>query len=303
MWLRRPKCWGKGHRSGLLAAVSALAALAGPGFASTVLSGDQPEPLAAPVRIAQMPGGKLVVSDYSANSVFVVGMSDLALKKRISVAGHPVAVASGFGKIFVGNETMGRVEVYNPSGQFLYTLAGNGSIRLPNSIAVNELTEQVLVLDAHEKVIKVFAVDGTYLYPLTLPGALVNPMAMTLDVARGVLLVSDYGSFSSSLFRRPQPLIRLFDLTGNPLRTITGSFARPQGLTVDSAGRLYVVDCLEGEVQVLDLISGQRLKKLGGFGSEPGQLSFPLDVVVSEEAQLVFVTDNRNARIATFAQE
>ena len=256
--------------------------------------------LVAPVRVALMPGKRLLVSDYRAEAINVVDQRDLSVQWTFPIAGKPVAIAWGLGRIFVGNETEGRVEAYNFHGHLMTTYGAPGSILLPNAVAVDTESSQVLVLDAFEKVIKVFALDGTFLYPLTQAGALENPSAMTFDPARRLVLVSDFGGFSDNMFARRGALVRYFDLSGNEQFRFSGTFIRPQGLSVDGFGRLYVVDSYKSQVQVLDAASGALLGLLGGPGSGPGSLNLPLDVVYSPDADKLYVTDNQNGRIATF---
>lgn len=268
--------------------------------------------LELPTRIERLPAGGLLISDYVSGRVQLVSEPKTAGQRSLhprpvphawkdsdfDVHGRPLGVAWGFGCVFVGNETTGRVEVYSPKGEFLNALGEQGSIRLPNDIAIDEAAGQVLVLDAYEKVVKVFARDGTFLYPLTRPGVLNNPTAMTFDPSTATLLVSDYGALSNSMFRRPSPRILLFGQNGNVLRTITGSFARPQGLCLDGAGRLFVADSLEGTVQVINLATGALISTLGASGPAVDRLSLPLDVLYSRESGVLYVADSRNRRVA-----
>ncbi len=256
--------------------------------------------LVEPVRIALMPGARLLVSDFRAEAVHVVRERDLAVQRTIGVDGNPVAVAWGAGRIFVGNETKGRVEAYNLGGRLLTTYGAPGSILLPNAVAIDPESSRVMVLDSFEKVVKVFALDGTFLYPLTQAGALENPSAMSFDAARRLLLVSDFGGFSDNMFKKPTASVRYFDLNGTEQIRFNGLSARPQGLSADGFGHLYVVDSYESQVQVLDAASGALLGLLGAPGTGPGALNLPLDVVYSPGTDKLYVTDNQNGRIASF---
>ena len=76
-------------------------------------------------------------------------------------------------------------------------------------------------------------------------------------------------------------------------------FSRPQGLAVDGKGRIYVVDALSAEVLVLDRETGATLNTIGTFGSNPGQLLLPLDIVVGQTGD-VLVTSYRTGKIERF---
>ena len=77
-------------------------------------------------------------------------------------------------------------------------------------------------------------------------------------------------------------------------------FSKPQGLAVDDAGHIFLVDCWLGYVLVIDRASGGTLKTLGAYGTDPGQLALPLDVVVDLRSKDVAVTNNRPRRIEVF---
>lgn len=291
---------GKAHWSGVRRPVaSTILAIA----AFLPLSPEAAPPLreyGAPTRIASMAEGLVVVSDFSEGMVHVVRRSDLAVVKTIDVDGQPVAVAWSRGRIYVGNETKGQVEAYNIGGQRVATYGVPGSIRLPNSIVVLEASDRLLVLDAYEKAIKAFTLDGVFLGTLTGPGAIGNPSAMSFDAGRQLLLVSDFGEFSSNMFRRAQARIRVLDLAGTETARIALKLSRPQGTAVDGRGHLFVVDSFLSRVHVLDASSGVELGIIGGLGGEAGQLDLPLDVHYSAMDDSILVTDSRNGRIAVF---
>ena len=274
--------------------------IASTAYAESKSKDDREGRLAEPVRIALMPGARLLVSDYRAEAVHVVDQRDLSVQRTMEVGGNPVAVAWGLGRIFVGNETKGRVEAYNLGGRLLTTYGAPGSILLPNAVAIDPESSRLMVLDSFEKVIKVFALDGTFLYPLTQAGALENPSAMSFDAARRLLLVSDFGTFSDNTFKKPTSSVRYFDLSGTEQIRFNAISARPQGLGVDGFGHLYVVDSYASQVQVLDAASGALLGMIGAPGTGPGALNLPLDVVYSPGTNKLYVTDNQNGRIASF---
>lgn len=261
--------------------------------------------LRSPVRITAMDNGPLLVTDYTMQSVCMVNRVKLDVLRCFRIEGKPLAVAWANGHVYVGNETSGAVEVYNPAGKWQFDLGGGkGEIRQPNDMAVDEKSGKLFVADGHEKNIKVFSLDGARLSTITgTPGGdgrLVNPTGIALDAARGEVLVSDYGNPALSF----PAWIHVFDYAGNYVSGIpgrTGGFSRPQGLAVDG-DRLFVADGMLGSVLVFDRATGTRVKTLGTFGAGPGQLMLPLDVVVDPAAGDVFVTNNRNGRVERLAE-
>lgn len=264
-----------------------------------------PTTVQAPVRIAPMPGDRLLVTDNALESVLVIDRKSLSVERTIPVGGRPVGIAWGEGRIFVGNETLGQVQIYNLDGKLAGTCGEPGSIGLPNAIAFDDQTYEVLVLDALEKVVKVYSVEGQFLRLQTQPAAMTSPTAMTFDRAARRLLISDFGSLSGGVFTKPKPVVHHFDAAGTETArlegTATRTFVRPQGIAIDGGGRLYVVDSYDSKIYVFDA-AGVPLGSLGGFGSDTGKMSLPLDVLYSPRDKTLYVTDHANGRIVTFPE-
>jgi DNA-binding beta-propeller fold protein YncE len=77
-------------------------------------------------------------------------------------------------------------------------------------------------------------------------------------------------------------------------------FSRPQGLAVDDSGHVFMVDCYSGEIMVFDRYTGKTLKTMAGYGTDPGQLRLPLDMVMNPSTKDIYVTNNRSATIEKF---
>lgn len=261
--------------------------------------------LLSPARLSPGPSGILLVTDYRAQAVFMVSRANVAkVIRSFSIDGRPLGIAWARGRIYVGNETTGAVEVYNPAGKRMYTLGGApGSVKQPSDIAVDESRGLVFVVDGQEKRIRVFGLKGPELTAISGIGAgsLVNPIGIALDQAREEILVSDYGHPADSSGERIPSLVHIFDYDGNKTAEISGSgrFSRPQGLAVED-GYIYLTDGMLGQVLVLDRSSGATVATLGEFGTGPGQLQLPLDVVIDPSSKDVYVTNNRAARVELF---
>jgi hypothetical protein len=61
-----------------------------------------------------------------------------------------------------------------------------------------------------------------------------------------------------------------------------------------------MVECYAAEIMVFDLLSGAIVKTFGEYGSEPGQLRLPLDIVFDAGTKELFITNNRCSRIEVF---
>ena len=260
----------------------------------------------SPVRLSYGPEGLLLVTDYNTQEVLTVNKKTLKIVRSFAVKGRPLGIAWTRGRIYVGNETTGTVEVYNPSGKWMYNLGdAEGEIRQPSDIAVDEQRRRVFVVDAFENRVKVFDLEGAEMGSIGGTGAvtLVDPTGITVDAEREEVLVSDYGDPAANIEAR----IFIFDYAGNHLGMIAGNanssarFSRPQGLAMDS-GNIFMVDGMLGQVLVFDRGTTTLVATLGEFGTGPGQLQLPLDVVIDPPSGDVYVTNNRARRVERFAE-
>jgi len=252
----------------------------------------------SPIRLTFGGGSNLLVSDYLGNCIVIVNGDTLRPKSTIPVAGRPLGIAWAGGKFIVGNETTATIEVYGRSGKLLYNLGEAGQVRQPSDVDVDPIRDRVFVIDAYDRNVKIFDLDGPFLGTMG-DGMLFNPTGLAVDAGQGRVYVSDYGDLYASYPAK----IAVFDYSGNHIMDIpggTGGFSRPQGIGLDDSGRLYLVDAFIGKVLIFDAATGNKLGTLGEFGSGPGQLQLPLDAVYDEAASALFVTNNRSGRIEVF---
>lgn len=250
-----------------------------------------------PVRLAFADNQSLLFSDYQARAIQTIDSQTLTTESSIPIDGNPLAVGFHEGKIFVGNETSGCVEVYNRSGEKLYDLGdGPGSVPVPNDLAIDSENGRVYVVDSIAQRIAVFSVDGPFLYAISDP-ALIKPNAVALDEAADQLYISDCGSGGS----RSEAAVLIFSADGGYVDKITGNFSWPQGLAYDGDTQLFLADVLLGQVLVFDLKTGQEIGRLGDTPTYAGPHKFPLDVVFEDVSRQIYVTDYLLGRIEQFS--
>jgi DNA-binding beta-propeller fold protein YncE len=266
----------------------------------------------SPIRLAFTPEGNLLVSDYRANMILTVDSRTNKVIRWFAVKGRPLAVAYARGRVYVGNETKGCIEVYNRAGRSNFKLGGTmGPVQHPTDMAIDPRQGRIFVVDGLEKSVKVFSFKGQLIntFPDSAPNpdVLTHPTGITLDREKKEVLVSDYGDSREGIFAR----VQIFNYSGELVGTLSGKgsgwfskpkFSRPQGLAVDGDGHIFLVDCYSCEVLVFDIASGSLMETLGGFGSEPGKMLLPLDIVMDDASRDIFVTNNRSARIEIFRQ-
>ena len=89
-----------------------------------------------------------------------------------------------------------------------------------------------------------------------------------------------------------------------PLHTETAWFARSEGVAVDACSNIYMSDALMGAVRAFDSL-GRELDpdglQLVDYGTGPGQLREPCDVMVSGGKLYVADTNNGAVEVYTVA--
>ncbi len=139
----------------LTAVIGASAAAIGP---------DGPPPdspiisIKSPTRIALGPDGHLLVTDHVRKVVLAVDSSSLQVVDEFSITGTPSSVGFDGDRIYVGNRTAGRIEVYSTAGQYLTEF--DTPIQQPSDIAISVEHGLVYVVSTQEKAVKVFDLAG-----------------------------------------------------------------------------------------------------------------------------------------------
>jgi outer membrane protein assembly factor BamB len=308
--MSRPRVSSRRRWPPVLALVLVLAST-GPVWSQTIQN---------PRRLAEGPAGQLLVSDR-AGSVVAVRKDNLepVWSVQLPEEGAPFGLASRKRLLFVGNTETRNVEVYRMVGpptnirlRFQYNLGltppgETGSIERPIDIGFDSQTRLVFVLDGAAKQVKVFDRKGKLMdafAPMDSVGDLLSPVSLAIDETRQEVLVGDYGDPSGFFRSRTPARILIYDYSGALLSQIDGDgtahittrFARVQGLTTSSDGRIFAADPLGGRILVLDRDTGALLAEVGSEGPEPGQLMLPLDVHFDEMTGDLFVSNNRGAR-------
>ena len=269
--------------------------------------------LRSPIRLAVNSDDQIAVTEFAQQKVLLLDARTLAVRSEIEVDGKPLGVAWGEDVLYVGNDTLGHVEIYgsNRSGKWalLGTLGDHDQpVPGPSDIAFDPLSGRIFVLSGGLNAVLVFSSTGSLLSTIgavaDTAGCLRNPTALAVNAIAGELFVSDYGDPD---FDEP-PGVKIYAYDGSYLGAICGNsgqtgyeFSRPQGVATTEAGRILLADSLLGQILVFDRTSLLGVSSLGKYGTQPGELRLPLDVVVDADGENVLVTNNRPGRIESFA--
>lgn len=269
-----------------------------------------PGPMGSPVRLTPFDSQTYLVADYSRRKLFWYSRSG-TLTQSIETLGRPLSIAisktfNPAGKLkevhyFVGNDDSRSIDVYYEKNAKFH-LVGQYRVGVDGIQALDmffdEEQNQLFVVDGLTREVKVLQPDGQLIRSF---GAdiLVDPKGITLGMAADEIeiYVSDYGPPGSFATKAS---VQIFDMEGAYIRTINGKgrFSRPQGLAL-KGDKIYLADNMLAQILEIDRMSegGEITSSFGCTGSSEGHLLLPMDVVLGDAGQSLYVADNRNMRI------
>ncbi|MBV5339828.1 MAG: 6-bladed beta-propeller [Deltaproteobacteria bacterium] len=175
---------------------------------------------------------------------------------------------------------------------------GKGQLERPTGIALNNQTNELLVLDTRQEAVfrynrQDLTLMGRFGSRGTGDGQLNRPTDLTVN-SSGEILVSDSLNFRVQVFSPTGEFRRVFGAAGDT----PGYFSRPKGIAVDSDSNIYVVDTLFDNVQIFDT-EGKLLLSFGRAGQGPGEFWMPAGICIDRNDR-IYVADTYNKRIQTF---
>ncbi|MCK5506500.1 MAG: 6-bladed beta-propeller [Thermodesulfovibrionia bacterium] len=211
----------------------------------------------------------------------------------------PIDIAIGkHGDIFVTDSKEGVVKVFRELGKRYGGEIGRGILERPTGIAINNKTDELVVVDTHSSQIVRYDVntlsfkgmigmngdkEGMFHYPTNI-----------FVSADGHIYISDSLNFRIQIFSPDWKFLHSFGKVGNN----PGFFSRPRGVAVDSDGNIYVVDALFDNVQIFSR-EGKLLMDFGGPGYRYGEFWLPSGIFIDNRDK-IFISDTYNKRIQVF---
>ena len=302
-----------------LALTSAANAQTPPAPLTPVTSADIPVPPKAgfarfesPTRLAADELGRIFVTDYDQKTVSIIDPANMRVHTKFPIGGHVTGVAVAAGRVYAGNESLHRIEIYDESGRFIGVLGGEEeTVADPADLAIDHARNLLFAVDGAAKCIKVFLLsgDGTLIATISGPGTgndlLQHPTGLTIDPVAQEVYVSDFGDIENDV----QPRVAVFGYDGAYHASISGSqgaqgysFSKPQGLAIGESGHVFVADAWLGRVVVMDRNTGAQVTTIGEFGALRGQLRLPLDILILGEKRDLYVTASMDHKVEVFAE-
>jgi tripartite motif-containing protein 71 len=214
----------------------------------------------------------------------------------------------GQGRLLVGNDGRRNIEVYDPTNGDLLAEFGDGTVQMPNAITL-DAAGNIYVTDSRRGVVWVFAPSYELTGWIGNPGEGQEDLKFPIDAevhsATQEIFIADQGNNRVQVYDLQGKWIRGFAFAGEGCSWFTGvctvpGFMRLQALEIDGVGRLHVLDRFNGAVIVFDAMTDDQIGVYGSFGTEPGQLKLPTDVLSTQPSSAI-VTAGDGDRIETFS--
>lgn len=207
--------------------------------------------------------GTIYLADFGQNSIHVVS-PDGEITESFGVQ-LPVEVAVRGGRLAVAASN--GIAVLTTDGELVSQWASRGNaadqVDIPHGIVWVD-DETILVSDTHNRRIKAYSADGRLLY--------IAPEAM--DVAP--------------------------DVTLDPMQSEETSltpYQLPSSMTLDSAGRVVLVDPFVFSIMAVDPANGELTDTWGDFGAVDGAFAYPTGIDYDAERDYFVVADTANNRL------
>jgi DNA-binding beta-propeller fold protein YncE len=258
--------------------------------------------MVGPLRLAETPVG-LAVGDYVGRQVLFLDPATLEITDAFPIytdetmleGGKPLSVGWMNGRLYVGEERTGLIQVFEKSGKgknsnWVLVSASllPAPVVQPSAIEADVFMGLLFVASKGEKAILIVDEAGNEVRTI---GGLGNPQAIALDRAGQRIFVSDDGVEDCNwLGCSMSSVIQVYDYNGQLLSTISGNtgnagykFSRAQGVALDGFGRLFMADSYRHEILVFTETSPNIFNAsgiLGGKGAAIGQLLLPTGVMI-----------------------
>lgn len=220
----------------------------------------------------------------------------------------PYSIAVHRGRVFVTDTVARVVKVFDaPSGTFFKIGSDSeeqAQARLTKPMGVDvDAAGNVYVVDATDKVVKVYTRDGKFLRQMLDGKEIDRPASVTVDKNGERMYVVDIGGPLSQNHRvrvyNAQTGAHLFDI--GKRGEDPGEFNLPRDVAIGKNGELYVVDGGNFRIQVFDH-DGKFLRTFGHLGKQLGNFARPKEIAI-DPAGNVYVADAAFGNFQIFTPE
>lgn len=266
------------------------------------LTGSRVEEITSPYGVEVDSDGRLFVVDSMKRCVHVFdkdkgGYYTFPKKETSFVSPIDIAIDAR-GYIYISDSKDAVVKIFKDNGKEYIGEIGREFLQRPTGIAVNEKTNELLVVDTLSSVIIRYNLKDYKLKGIIGKKGKDKEMfnsPTNISVSRdGYIFVSDSLNFRVQVFN---PEGEFFNSFGKPGDS-PGYFSRPRGVAIDSDGNIYIVDALFDNVQIFNR-GGRLLMAFGNPGHGYGEFWLPSGIFIDKN-DYIYISDSYNKRVQVF---
>ncbi len=241
----------------------------------------------------QYSGGSDFQSKSKAADILLGAKRALVLKKP-----KGVHVAKD-NKIYVTDTAAGDVFIFDPINKEANSVNTMGARFFFKPIGVTtDDQNRIFITDSQTDKVTVLDQEGKVLATLKPRTPFKQPSGIAADSERNRLYVIDTHNHHIEVFALDT--LKHEDTIGKRGKD-EGEFNFPSNIAVDSEGHVYVVDTMNGRVQIFDA-EGRFIHMFGQFGDIPGMFARPKGIDVDSEGH-IYVVDAAFNNVQIFNQE
>jgi DNA-binding beta-propeller fold protein YncE len=241
----------------------------------------------------QYTGGADFQSKNKAADILLGARRSLVLKKP-----KGVHVAKD-GKIYVTDTAAGDVFILDPVNKTANSVNSMGAKYFFKPIGVTtDDQNRIFITDSQTDKVIVLDQEGKVLATLVPKTPFKQPSGIAADSERNRLYVIDTHNHHIEVFALDT--LKHEDTIGKRGQD-EGEFNFPSNITVDTQGHVYVVDTMNGRVQIFDS-EGRFINMFGQFGDVSGMFARPKGIGVDSEGH-IYVVDAAFNNVQIFNQE
>jgi DNA-binding beta-propeller fold protein YncE len=254
-----------------------------------------------PFGIASDGKGTVYVSDIHDRNLRVIDLNAHTIEyfTKDPIFANPFGLTvDGRGNLYIADGAKGKVFVFGPGKQPLFTFGAPDTISKPAYLAINEKLGRIYVSDGDGHRVVVFDLQGKHLFSFGKQGSedgeLFSPQGLAID-REGKVYVADMFNARIQIFDAEGKFLFKFGQRGDKL----WEFDRPKALAFDSEGHLYILDSRKAAILIYEA-DGKLLLATGG-GSTSHKMGFGLPSSIFIDANdRIYVADSFNKRFSVW---